>query len=45
MFTLFQCLEMLKSWRSREGSGAYAEVLENALRDSKMNDAALLLQP
>ena len=40
-----QCLEMLKSWRSQAGTGAYAEILEKALRASNMNDAAMLLQP
>ncbi|ELU16815.1 hypothetical protein CAPTEDRAFT_225193 [Capitella teleta] len=40
-----QTFEMLKGWRSREGSRAYVEKLEKALRESGMNDTALLLFP
>ncbi|XP_074648835.1 uncharacterized protein LOC141904183 isoform X2 [Tubulanus polymorphus] len=36
---------MLKSWRNREGNHAYAINLEKALRDSGMNDVAMLLYP
>ena len=34
---------MLVTWRKKEGSRAVTIVLERALRDSNMNDVALLL--
>ena len=36
---------MLQKWRDMKGDEATAAVLEKALRDSNMNDIALLLYP
>ena len=36
---------MLQTWRDMKGDEAIAAVLEKALRDSNMNDIALLLYP
>ena len=41
----FQVFQMLKTWRDMKGDDATAAVLEKALRDSNMNDIALLLYP
>ncbi len=34
---------MLKAWRDREGAQAYSEILEAALRESKMNDISTVI--
>ena len=36
---------MLRGWRDQQGNAAKASVLERALRNSDMNDIALLLYP
>ncbi len=40
---LFQIFTMLKAWRDREGAQAYSEILEAALRESKMNDISTVI--
>lgn len=40
-----QVYTMLQQWSRREGTMAHAGVLETALRQCKMNDAAMLLYP
>lgn len=38
-----QVYQMLKQWRERDGEEAYAEVLEQALLDCGMTDAAIVM--
>lgn len=40
---MFQVYQMLKQWRERDGEEAYAEVLEQALLDCGMTDAAIVM--
>jgi len=38
-----QVYQMLKSWKERDGDEATAEVLERALADCGMHDAAIIV--